>query len=125
MMEWRSILPIRSKQRIVRNIFEKGLDRFSNEAHYLNAYISWLIAIGEECSAKSLFERTLQQRSPFKSYVVWGKYLGFLASRGDMLSYFIAEQRMIKALLSSRRVVNMALFLTENITAKFSHLIKF
>lgn len=98
LMEWRAQDMGDNTSKVVRNIFEKGLELFLSEPGYVEAYSQWLVGIGDEASARSLFERALERPDPRQALALWGLYLDFESGRGDLAACLEVESRMLEAL---------------------------
>jgi cleavage stimulation factor subunit 3 len=96
LMEWRSNEMGDSTLKMVKKIFDKGLEKFSLEPGYVEAYSSWLLGIGDENEVRHLFEKILDRPVPDKNINgLWELFLNFEASRGDLGASQTIERRMI------------------------------
>jgi hypothetical protein len=95
-MEWRSNEMGDSTLKVVKKIFDKGLEKFFLEPGYVEAYSSWLLGIGDENEVRHLFEKILDRPVPDKNINgLWELFLNFEASRGDLGASQTIERRMI------------------------------
>jgi cleavage stimulation factor subunit 3 len=99
MMEWHFHKTLDVSKKIAKKIFEKGLEKFYSESDFINAYLIWLIGLGDKEGVRSLFERTLNMiKDATEIKKLWILYLDFEASQGDLGACLSVQHRMIDML---------------------------
>jgi hypothetical protein len=101
MMEWRSSNSRDLRCRIVRNIFDKGLERFSEVPRYISAYVAWRVGIGDERNAEALIKKILQKNPLSRKCIMWRQCRDFFVSKGDFLADLRVKRQIAQSLLVS------------------------
>ncbi|XP_074613166.1 cleavage stimulation factor subunit 3-like isoform X2 [Acropora palmata] len=82
---------------IAFKIFELGLKRHMNETDYVLAYVDYLSHLNDDNNTRVLFEKVLSSMPNEKASDVWGKFLEFEGTCGDLASLVKVENRKLEA----------------------------
>ncbi|CAM6129012.1 unnamed protein product [Calypogeia fissa] len=84
--------------KVARNIFELGLKKYIHEPAYVLEYADFLCRLNDDRNVRVLFERALPVLPPEESGEVWGRFIQFEQTYGDLQSMLKVEQRRKEAL---------------------------
>ncbi|XP_067035350.1 cleavage stimulation factor subunit 3-like [Acropora muricata] len=82
---------------IAFKIFELGLKKHMNETDYVLAYVDYLSHLNDDNNTRVLFEKVLSSMPNEKASDVWGKFLEFEGTCGDLASLVKVENRKLEA----------------------------
>lgn len=77
----------------VRNIFEFGAKKFIGDPGYVQEYVSWLLAQGDDVNARNLAERALTSCEPLALRAMWDVRMGLEAELGNSSEMWRLEAR--------------------------------
>lgn len=77
-------------------IFELGLKKYMNETDYVLAYVDYLSHLNDDNNTRVLFEKVLSSMPKDKASEVWGKFLEFETTSGDLASLVKVENRKLE-----------------------------
>ncbi|XP_073238338.1 cleavage stimulation factor subunit 3-like isoform X1 [Porites lutea] len=77
-------------------IFELGLKKYMNETDYVLAYVDYLSHLNDDNNTRVLFEKVLSSMPKEKASDVWGKFLDFEGTSGDLASLVKVEKRKLE-----------------------------
>eukprot|EP00873_Tetraselmis_striata_P025377 jgi/Tetstr1/445641/TSEL_003446.t1 len=97
-MEWECS----REEKVARNIFENGLKKFMTNKEYVEAYVDFLLGLGDVVNGRTLYERALQE-SPGQAAAqpLWDSFVRFEYRVGSIEAVRALEGRRRDALLAA------------------------